>query len=293
MSGFILKLIAMITMLIDHVAVYFQHSQSDIFSYEAFNFMRSIGRMALPIFAFTLVIGYMHTKNKLIYIKRVHLFAILSQIPFVLAFYFNLETDIFLIDNLFYYNFEILIMIIPMILSYYYFILDRKFDKSLVYVSLAWLITPFFIRYNGINILISEQLNIFYELGMALILFEYIDKITSYQDNKVKLIPIFIIFMISIYYLLRYANYGSNAIALLIALYIASNSKYYQAFIIIIWGYTIYSWDMTNVLFVAISALLILTYNGKKGPSMKYLFYLFYPIHLIIIGILNVVGMVF
>ena len=38
--------------------------------------------------------------------------------------------------------------------------------------------------------------------------------------------------------------------------------------------------------FVAI--LLILLYNGKRGYNVKYLFYVFYPLHLLILYILSI-----
>ena len=80
-DGFTLKLIAIICMLIDHIgAVIFP----DIV------FLRIIGRIAFPIFCFLLVEGFFHTQSHINYFIRLALFALLSEIPFNLAFYGSL-----------------------------------------------------------------------------------------------------------------------------------------------------------------------------------------------------------
>lgn len=75
MTSFVLKCIAMITMLIDHVSVaYFGYT----------TLFNVIGRVAFPIFAFQISEGYIHTKNLNKYFFRLFCFAIVSQIPFML-----------------------------------------------------------------------------------------------------------------------------------------------------------------------------------------------------------------
>lgn len=73
-----LKLIAIITMLIDHVgAVLFP----DVI------ILRIIGRLAYPIFAFLLVEGFHYTSDRKKYLMRLSAFALISEVPFDLAFY--------------------------------------------------------------------------------------------------------------------------------------------------------------------------------------------------------------
>lgn len=74
-SSFTLKIIGIISMLCDHY--------SDIIIGD-FTFLNLIGRLALPIFAFQIVQGYIHTSNIKKYIIRIFIFACVSQLPFYL-----------------------------------------------------------------------------------------------------------------------------------------------------------------------------------------------------------------
>lgn len=78
MTSLILKILALTTMIIDHYGAIFQ---SNILIY------RIIGRLAFPIYCFLLVEGYFNTSNVKNYAKRLFIFALISEIPFDLAFY--------------------------------------------------------------------------------------------------------------------------------------------------------------------------------------------------------------
>lgn len=75
MTSFALKCIAMLTMFVDHTSVAF-FSHTTLFNV--------IGRIAFPIFAFQISEGYVHTKNFKKYLLRLFVFALVSQIPFML-----------------------------------------------------------------------------------------------------------------------------------------------------------------------------------------------------------------
>lgn len=104
MSGAALKILACCTMLIDHIGycvvwplyvdacvvdgVYMmgdlEPAKAKAF-YALYVAMRVIGRMALPIFSFLLVQGFLHTHCVKVYILRLVIFALISEIPYDLA----------------------------------------------------------------------------------------------------------------------------------------------------------------------------------------------------------------
>ncbi len=80
MSGFVLKVIAMLTMLIDHTGAIL------LINSPYYMYFRMIGRLAFPIYCFLLVEGFYQTSNVKKYLKRLGIFALISEIPFDLAF---------------------------------------------------------------------------------------------------------------------------------------------------------------------------------------------------------------
>ena len=77
LDGTTLKGIAMISMVFDHVG--------DMFFPELM-WPRMIGRLAMPIFCFFIAEGFSHTRDKKKYLCRLGVFALISEIPFDLAF---------------------------------------------------------------------------------------------------------------------------------------------------------------------------------------------------------------
>lgn len=71
-----MQMIAMLTMLIDHIGVVF---------YPDNQVLRMIGRLAFPLYAYLIVVGYQRTRNIKMYVNRLLLLAGLSQLPFMLA----------------------------------------------------------------------------------------------------------------------------------------------------------------------------------------------------------------
>ena len=95
LSGSALKMIAVITMLIDHIGAVllsmYQPAQKILFTlfgreYTVYLIFRDIGRAAFPIFCFLLLEGFRHTRSRFLYGRNLLLFALLSEIPWNLMF---------------------------------------------------------------------------------------------------------------------------------------------------------------------------------------------------------------
>lgn len=78
LTSYQLKWIAIITMVIDHTGAII---------YPGEMMWRYIGRVSFPIFCFLLVEGFFHTHDIYQYMLRLGIFAVISEIPYDLAFH--------------------------------------------------------------------------------------------------------------------------------------------------------------------------------------------------------------
>ena len=99
LNGNQLKLIAVVSMLCDHAAIRLLayglipalYAAGEEAAAERWNqvfwILRSVGRMAFPIYVFLLTEGFCHTRNRRRYALRLGVFALISEIPFDLLVY--------------------------------------------------------------------------------------------------------------------------------------------------------------------------------------------------------------
>jgi hypothetical protein len=111
----LLKIIAIATMVLDHIARVL---------YPDMLILRIIGRLAFPLFAYLLVLGVESTKNPKKYMATLLLFAVVSQIPYYLAFdiqpfeRLNILFSLFLSAvTIYFYNKRSMLAVVPLLLS--------------------------------------------------------------------------------------------------------------------------------------------------------------------------------
>lgn len=245
LTGNHLKLIAIIAMLIDHIAhtivykLYLEaivvngvHMMGDSRPEEAmkiyliYMIMRTIGRLTYPIFAFMLVEGFTHTSNLKKYMFRLLIFALISEIPYDLA-------------------------------------ISRRI------------------------IALGSQ-NIIWALLIGLIMLYFIKRTEKYDRKKRILLTTGYIILGETITLLIQAN-AIGGILLIAVLYIFRE----QPKRLFLWGAIALSimalGFMWIQLFGLVSFILFRYYDGTVGKGNKYLFYIFYPAHLLILSIIYMI----
>ena len=230
LSGNLLKIIACISMLIDHAG---------LMLFPNLVWMRWIGRLAFPIFAFLISEGCRYTKNKLRYFLTVFLLGVVCQIAYQVAY----PADQF---------FGILITFSISILLIYALQFAKKTlinGKRLLVKILA--VLPFVLALVGAYYFCLQYKVDHGFMGCILPSF---GAIVDFKDIKwLERVdkPIIRTLFFSI---------G------LILYYLQSTLKFL----------TVYS---------LCSIPLLLLYNGKRGRAkLKYLFYIFYPLHLLVLA---------
>lgn len=288
MSYLLLKIIAIITMLTDHTGLVLAYLNLGI-DPQSILLMRSIGRIAFPIFAFGIVNGMNHTSSKEKYFYRLTLFMGLSQIPFSLVangenYYVGLSPSD--LANLSFVPKEtpylILGLVFLMLFTYSY----RHNIKLCLAMGLAGLFSLVSI-YNPSGFVINnaDSLNIFYTLGIAAYFILYGEGSSPADGPKKN--PIDTLMLLgAVMLFINFSDYSYLGLILILGIYMARNSKLGLSLYIGSWLILNYGLLQKNPMLTGFSLLapiLIYFYNGQKGRTPKVLakfFYWFYPLHL-------------
>lgn len=220
MTIFVLKIIASITMFLDHIKYAIPTTEGFATIY--------LGRLSFPLFAFFISEGYIHTKNLKKYFLRLFIFALISQIPFML--FRTLVGEWKLLNIMF-----TLLLGLLAILIY-----DKGEDKFLSLILVGC------IAYLG------EIINVDYRwYGVLTVFIFYL-----FKNRKIFLFLSYGIALL-IYYKLNY-----------VSIFVMQNFLCY--------------------IFCLLSVLLTFIYNGKQGKRIKFFFYAFYPIHMLLIYLIGI-----
>lgn len=218
--GSALKIIAILSMLADHVGAVIIGAQASRYP-DLYYLCRYIGRLAFPIFCFLLIEGFSHTKDVKKYCMRLFLFALISEIPFDLAFNHALFYPKY--QNVFFTLFIGLITVCGL----------QRVECSPPGKEGGQILRRILVLGAG--------------MGCAWLLH------TDYGETGVA--------CIALLYLFRERRLFAMALACLILVFMS---------------------PMEITAFLAIP--LISLYNGERGLKLKYVFYVFYPAHLLLLA---------
>lgn len=132
MTAFRLKIIAIISMFLDHFGYFLSKG-----AFTTYNFF---GRLAFPIFAFQISEGYKYTKSLNKYLSRLFIFALISQIPFmffVFGVYYRLPIDQFVPNLQNYFSLNIFFTLFLGLLSIIAY--DKSKNKLIGFIAVALL----------------------------------------------------------------------------------------------------------------------------------------------------------
>ena len=308
-TGTTLKIIAIVTMFIDHFAAilvlnYLLHViPNDFQSAEeekawfidhpsiatlntVYVVMRLIGRFAFPLFAFLIVEGFQHTRSVKKYAINLGLFALISELPFNIGFSGKLfDPD----DQNVFFTLFFGLLCITCIRYFAETKRDCEKFRPLFYLA-AVLSGPFmaFMVFHDSMIghimslmKIKMEVFMFYAVGEAAvvctILFLFLGrKWDTAQRNTFAGIILSLVIFCALADFLR-TDYGGCGVLTIAILYLLRRHKM-RAFAVACLEITLFSVAEVTAFLMLIP---VAFYNGKRGAKInKYVFYAFYPVHI-------------
>ena len=278
-SGSVLKMVAITTMLIDHLGAGLllpllslpptsplftnDHGISFLFhryllTYEFYSLLRIIGRRAFPIFCFLLVEGLLHTSSRGKYLLRLLLFSFLSEIPFNLALFGGLRNA----------NHQ------------------NVFFTLTIGLAVIWgmdeiLHSDHLLRFREKGLRFHEKNRLFHEKDRF-----FLQKKGGLPSELLSILPyafcLLLVLLGAGLASLLHTDYGAIGVLLIVLFYCFRKRRILAAFL----GWSLLSATLYLESYSFPSFLLSLFYNGKRGflrGRAKYLFYFFYPLHLLLI----------
>ncbi len=312
LSGNALKIIASMAMLIDHSAIiildayldrlvpfYLGEDELSMFfsqnpGLETLNkvsiIMHLIGRFAFPLYAFLIIEGYEHTRSIKNYAKNLAIFALISEIPYDIAFegkviapgrqnvIFTLLFGVLCITfvrylqknlkkdgkNILTYGISAVLLglfFMHMILTDYWFIdlLEGKIDRNIFFIA-------------GTAIIFSVTVVIGFAIGSQ-----------KRRDFVAAIIPLVLFGMAGD---ILNTSYGACGVTAIFIMYLLKKKRN----LAFVFSMLILGPMGANEIFAILTIIPVLEYNGERGAKMnKYFFYAFYPVHLILLYLISLI----
>lgn len=285
MSVFTVKLLAIASMFIDHLAVALFPR---FLSPAVYHAMRGFGRMAFPLFAFLIVNGYQKTRDASRYLTRLTAFAFLSQVPFTFLFNTNPFPGGTGLEAAFAYP-PVLSLALLAVAAGAWLLAVRR-DGSVVWPVLALGLTALRVSFHGVHIL-GSRYDIFYTLALGLSCVALAGALLRPARDWRKLALWSAGLLAAVFFIRNVADFRAMGVALILSLWLARDAAVSQAAVIVIWSaaeYLLAGHGFVHFLFGALPAGVILLYNGQLGRPAKRAFYLFYPLHILVLGLIRV-----
>lgn len=290
MSVLWLKGIALLAMTIDHLGLVFGQEGWNEIPFDS-SCMRAFGRIAFPLFAFCLAQGWHRTHSQKQYFLHVTWGAMASQVPFSMAFYppnlAMVQTTVSQIQVEGVY----LLFACVAVWVYWRFVLQKRWEISLVPVAVTALLPGIRIQIYGFWIL-RENTNVFYTFLMAFFCLYILDHREKFDfAQRAELCVTGSLLLIA--YGLP-ADYGTGLLGIILVLGFAIlPGKWPQSIFLVLWSFLFYGLladNLLNALCCAVAAVGVLLYNPQARNKFraKQFFYEYYPVHLLILGLLNV-----
>ncbi len=303
LTAFHLKLIALTTMIIDHVGAVFP------FPTLADSMLRGIGRMAFPIYAFLIAEGCRYTRSRERYLLRLGIFALISELPFDWAFYprsLQLQgpgIHFLSVTNVFY------TMFLAVACIHIWETLRRQTRRMqmlvlgtfsagiaalLLFARRPWLMTVLALVCLACALLVCK------------LLAKRMDECTAPNrlSNILAALPLLPVLLLAENLECDYSGFG---VLLIFLLYISKSRKaqiiVLAAGMIFLYGFgsglNLINWiasgfseplTLHGVLlfcFSMLAVVLLYFYNGQRGRNIKWTFYAAYPAHLTVLAVLR------
>lgn len=286
LTSYGIKWIAIITMVIDHVAaiiiwqiygdVWRSGARADAAAwYDLYLLMRHIGRIAFPLFCFLLAEGFAHTRSKPKYAWRLFLFALIAEWPYDFALY-GTGFELVAHQNVMF------TLLVSFLALWGGEALGGLIDRALARRRAAAGSTAGArLGAHGVPAVAA---------GSALSATQDTAPAAVRSAERGLTLPIILctvalILVGAVLADVTEMSYHAFGVLLCGALYLGRRFRLLQIVLgalLVAW----YCWDHADLFesYAIIGLVLLLFYNGRRGRSMKWFFYVFYPAHLLIIA---------